>query len=350
MNLFTKKTTTLIMFFLTASFSFAQDELNLDWKVGGTVQAMASYAQTDNDTAQMGFGIRRARLKTSFSYGKVSAFIQYSAVSSRVIDARMTYKFSKAANIRVGRFVVAGVRSGAHTPHTKIDIIERPMSAQMWALTALGSGDFRDFGLAFIGTAGEFGYNLTLSNGKGLNKIKIDGTTVGVGTGNILATQVKGGGTLNQSVSISGMANWKPKNIKGLEVGGYYGLGNTNFSDYSSYNAYVYWEPKPFRVKAEIIGVTDKNDADNVSSLGYYLFGAFGFANNWEALARYENYDPSDLDGLKDAHTLITVGARYALFPQKLTSSKITFAYVIHDEEGTKIDNDVFYLMFQTAF
>jgi len=341
---------TIIFFLLASSFIIAQETPELNWKIGGTVQAMASYAQTNSDTAQIGFGLRRVRLKTSFSYGKVSAFIQYGAIADRILDARMTFKFSKVANVRVGRFVVAGVRAGGLTSHTKLDIVERPMSAQMWALNALGSGDYRDYGVAFMGNVGDFGYNLTLANGKGLNKIKIEGTTVGVGTGNILATHLKGGGTLNQSVSISGLVNYKPKAVKGLEVGGYYGMGNAYFHDYSSYNAYVYWEPKPIRIKAEIISVTDKNGTTDVSSLGYYIFGAYGFADNWEALARYENYDPTGTFLLDDAQTLITVGARYALFPEKLTASKITVAYVMHGEEGDAIDNDVFYVMFQTAF
>lgn len=350
MKFFTKTISIVFMFFLATSFIVAQDAPELNWKIGGTVQAMGSYAQTNTDTAQIGFGLRRVRLKTYFSYGDFTAFIQYGAIANILLDARMTYNFSQTFKLRVGRFVGAGVRSGGLTSHTKIDIVERPMSAQMWALNALGSGDYRDYGLAFMGNIGDFGYNLTLANGKGLHKIKIDGTTVGVGTGNILATHLKGGETLNQSVSISGMANYQPKTVKGLEVGGYYGIGNANFNDYSSYNAYVYWEPKPIRIKAEIIGVTDQNETDNISSLGYYVFGAYGFADNWEALARYENYDPSDLSDIKDAHTLITVGARYALFPEKLTASKITFAYVMHEEEGAEIDNDVFYVMFQAAF
>ncbi len=349
MKLFTKTITTFFVLFLSTSFLVAQDAPELKWKIGGTVQAMGSYAQTNTDTAQMGLGLRRIRLKTYFNYGKVSAFIQYSAKSNRVLDARMTYKLSKAANIRVGRFIGAGVRSGGLTSHTVIDIVERPMSAQMWAVTALGSADYRDYGLAFMGKVGDFSYNMTLANGKGLSKVKLEGITVGVGTGNILATQLKGGGTKNQSFSISGMASFKPKVVKGLEVGGYYGIGNTNFRNYSSYNAYVYWEPKPIRIKAEIIGVTDKNGTDNISSLGYYVFGAFGFMDNWEALVRYENYNPSNVVE-KDAHTLITIGARYALYPAKLTASKITFAYILHGEEGTAINNDVFYVMFQTAF
>ena len=328
---------TAIFFLLTSSFAIAQDAPKLDWKVGGTVQAMASYVQTGADTAQIGFGLRRVRLKTSFSYGDVTAFIQYSARGSKLLDARMTYKFSKVFNLRVGRFIGASVRGGGLTSHTKLDIVERPMSAQMWTVNALKSGDYRDYGVALMGKAGDFGYNLTVANGGGSLK-------------NIVGTQLVGGQNLTEAVSISAMANYKPKAVKGLEVGGYYGMGNAYFNDYSSYNAYVYWEPKPLRIKAEIISVTDLNGSDDVSSLGYYVFGAFSFMDNWEALARYENYDPTDMDDVEDAHTLITIGARYALYPAKLTASKITFAYVMHGEEGDAIDNDVFYVMFQTAF
>jgi len=334
MKLFTKTLITIFVLFLATNFIVAQDAPELNWKIGGTVQAMASYAQTDTDTAQIGFGLRRVRLKTYFSYGNVTAFIQYSAKSNKLLDARMTYKFSKTANVRVGRFIGAGVRSGGLTSHTVIDIVERPMSAQMWASNTVGA-DYRDYGVAMMGKFGDLGYNLTLHNGNGaLNLTPSHKSTATV---------------LNENVAISAMVNYKPKAVKGLEAGGYYGIGNADVNEYSSYNAYVYWEPKPIRIKAEVIGLTNTFGDTDVPSLGYYVFGAYGVTDAWEVLARYETYDPNtDVDD--DATNLITIGARYALFPAKLTASKITFAYVMHGEEGDAIDNDVFYVMFQTAF
>jgi hypothetical protein len=334
MKIFTKIISTVFMFFIATSFIVAQDTPELKWKIGGTVQAMASYAQTGAETAQTGFGLRRVRLKTYFGYGNVTAFIQYSAKSNKVLDARMTYKFSDAFNLRVGRFIGAGIRAGGLTPHTVIDIVERPMSAQMWASQTVG-GDFRDYGAAAIGKFGDLSYNLTLHNGNGAM--------------NLTPSHKSQANTLNGAAAVSGMVSFKPKSVKGLETGAYYGMGNSDVNDYASYNAYVYWEPKPIRIKAEVIGLSNKNGANDLNSLGYYVFGAYGFMDNWEALARFETYDPNtDVDD--DATNLITIGARYALFPGKVTASKITFAYVLHGEQGTEIDNDVFYVMFQTAF
>lgn len=334
MKYFTKTITTALVIFLASSFVVAQDTPEITWKIGGTIQAMASYAQTGADTSQLGFGLRRVRLKTYFGMGNVSAFVQFEGTSYKLLDARMTYKFSDAANISVGRFIGAGVRSGGLTSHTDIDIVERPLSAQKWGVNTVGS-DYRDYGASVFGKFGGLSYTLTAHNGDGAQ--------------NIRASHQSQGTLLNSTSAISGMLTYKPEAINGLEAGGYYGMGNATFNDYASYNAYVYWEPKPIRIKAEIIGLTNKFGATDLNSLGYYVFGAFGFMDNWEALVRYENYDGNtDIDN--NAQTLITIGARYALFPDKVSASKITFAYVIHSEEGTEIDNNVFYAMFQTAF
>jgi len=334
MKFFTKTMTTVLVVFFASSFIVAQDAPKANWKIGGTVQAMASIAQTGADTSQTGFGLRRLRLKTYFNYDKVTAFVQLEGTTPKLLDARMTYKISDAVNIRVGRFIGAGVRAGGLTAHTVIDLVERPLSAQKWGTNTIG-GDFRDYGAALFGKFGELNYNLTVHNGDGAKNIK--------------ASHQSQGKLLNATSAFSGMVFYKPKDIKGLETGGYYGIGNATFNDYAAYNAYVYWEPSPIRIKAELIGFTNKNGATDVSSLGYYLFGAYGFMDNWEALARFESFD-KNTDVEKDGETLITIGARYALYPQKFSNSKITFAYVIHSEEGTEIDNNVFYVMFQTAF
>jgi len=334
MKFFTKTMTTVLVVFSVSSFTVAQDAPKLNWKIGGTVQAMASIAQTGADTSQTGFGLRRLRLKTYFNYDKVTAFVQLEGTTPKLLDARMTYKLSDAVNIRVGRFIGAGARGGGLTSHTDIDIVERAMSAQKWGSKTIGA-DYRDYGASIFGKFGEFNYNVTAHNGNGAQNVK--------------PSQQSQAKLLNGSSAFSGMVFYKSKEIKGLEAGGYYGIGNETFNDYNAYNAYVYWEPKPIRIKAEIIGVSDKNGVTDINSLGYYVFGAYGFMDNWEALARFENYDGNtDVD--KNAETLITIGARYALYPEKVSASKITFAYVIHSEEGDEIDNNVFYVMFQTAF
>ena len=335
MKLFTKAAIIMVAFLFTSGILLAQEAPDIKFSLGGTVQAMVSYAQTGADTSQVGFGVRRTRIKAKASFGKsFTGFLQYSAASSKMLDARMTFKLNKAFNIRVGRFIGAGVRAGGLTSHTVIDIVERSVTAQHWGKSTIG-GDYRDYGIAFMGKFNDFGYNLTIHNG--------------AGAANIKASHKSQAKTLNENVAISGMVNFKPKTVKGLEAGGYYGIGNANVNDYSAYNAYVYWEPKPIRVKVEYTGWTNKYGTVDVNKNGYYVFGAYGFAKNFEALVRYEAFDGNtDID--ENGETIITVGARYFLFPAKWTASKITVAYAIHGEQGTAVDNDVFYMMFQMAF
>jgi hypothetical protein len=326
----------LILFaalFLVATIN-AQDKPELNVKFGGTVQGMASYSQNNTDTAQIGFGLRRVRVKMYGTYGDfLKSFVQFELTSPKLLDARIEYIVSKAFQVRVGRFIGAGVRAGGLTPHTDIDIVERPASAIMWGRETIGA-DYRDYGVAFLGGVDGFNYNLTFHNGDGALNIK--GSHFG-----LASMQTK-------SLAVSGMVFYKPAQLKGFEVGGYYGMGNKYVNEYSSYNAYVYFEPLPYRLKAEIISVTDKNGPADITGMGYYVFGAFRFANNFEALARFENLDPNtDLDN--DKQTLITIGLAYSFFPESWKTAKITGAYVIRQEEGTSIDNDVFYLMFQAA-
>jgi len=336
MKRFTKSALlTALVFIVTAGMIFAQDLPDLKLRFGGTIQAMASYSQTGaNDINQTGFGLRRVRFRAYPKFSKYfKGFFQMELTSPKLLDARLTYTLDKAINVRVGRFIGAGVRSGGLTSHTVIDIVERPMTAQKWGAATIGA-DYRDYGAAVFGKiGGGLSYNITVHNGNGAKNIK--------------ATHKGAGKILNDKLAFSGMVTYKPKEVKGLEAGGYYGVGNSNYMDYNAYNAYIYWEPKPIRIKAEYIGW--KDNTTNITTSGYYIFGAYGFAHNWELLARYENYDENtNVDN--DGQNLTTIGARYFLFAAKESAGKITAAYVIHGEQGATIDNNVFYFMFQLVF
>ncbi len=324
--------TTVLLFSLTV---FAQDVPELKVKLGGTVQGMASYAQTNTDTNQIGIGLRRVRVKVFGNYGEhIKSFVQFELTSPKLLDARIEYIVSKAFQIRVGRFIGAGVRAGGLTAHTDIDIVERAASAIYWGQRTIGA-DYRDFGIAALGDINGFGYNLTIHNGDGSQNIK--------------ASQLSLAKNLNNGMAVSGMVYYKPPQLKGFETGGYYGIGNKTFNEYSSYNFYIYYEPLPFRAKAEIISATNKGGAKDVTFLGYYIFGAYRVTQDIEVLARFENLDPNT-DIEKDKGTFVTIGASYAFFPASWKTAKITAAYVIRNEEADpQIDNNVFYIMFQTA-
>lgn len=334
-----KKVKRLFLLFLItlliASFNFAQDKSDFTTKLGGTIQFWGSYGEINSaDTNSLGFGIRRARLKVHSTLGnKVKGYIQVEVSSPKLVDARIEYLISDAFTIRAGRFVGASIRGGSLTSHTEIDITERPLTAVKWASLTVGS-DYRDYGVDFAASLGDITANVTFHNGNGSE--------------NITNRQSKNADA-NISLAISAMLAFKPKSVKGLEAGGYYGHGNPTYNEYNSYNAYIYYEPMPIRLKAEIISWTNLGGINNISQLGYYLFAGYRIANNWEAVARFENYDPN-IDLKKNEQRLITIGATYAVFSDEWKAAKITAAYTFINESGSEINNNVAQIVMQLAF
>ncbi len=339
-----KKITLFFVFTFAVAFTanqlFAQDEKpELKVKFGGTIQGMASYSQTppdeEDNTSQIGIGLRRVRVKMYGNYGDhVKSFVQFELTTPKLLDARIEYIIDKAFQIRMGRFIGAGVRAAGLTSHTDIDIVERAASAIYWGSRTIGA-DFRDYGVAVQGDVDGFNYNLTIHNGKGDLNVK--------------GAQLNNATTQNRGMAVSGMVFYKPTALKGFEAGGYFGKGNSKINDYTSFNAYVYYEPLPFRIKAEVISATNKTTGNpDATFMGWYAFGAYRVAKNFEALVRFENLDPNtDVDDNKA--TFITVGLAYSMFPADWKAVKITAAYVIRNEEVGTVDNNVFYMMFQTA-
>lgn len=333
-----------IMFlFIMTAFSFAGDDKpEVKVKVAGTVQAWGSYAQTNTDTAQVGFGLRRVRLRFYGSIGdNVKTFVQLETTSPKLLDARIQWKINDNMEIRMGRFIAAGVRGGGLTSHTKLDIVERPESARLWASRTVGA-DYRDYGVALFGKAKDFKYNVWVHNGAGAANIRPSNRgTAGVQT---------------QGVAVAGMVTYMPKSVKGLEAGAHYGMGNKYLNEYNSYSAYLYYEPKPVRFKAEYIALSNIDalgSGVDLEMMGFYVFGAFRVTPNWELVGRFESLDPNTDDnngGKDDERTDITVGATYSWFPAAWGQTKATFAYVIQNEAATTVDNNYFYMMWQVLF
>jgi hypothetical protein len=338
----------LILVFAFSAFSLAgDDDLKIESKFGCTIQAWGSFGQasdTDSTGNQFGFGLRRIRVRYYTNIGdKIKGYIQVEAINAKLYDARIEYYFTPDMHIRMGRFVGASPRGGANTSHTKIDILERAQSAIYWAKNTVG-GDYRDYGAEFRGKFSDLEVRLFLHNGDGSFNLR---TRQGDD-----ATERK----QNESLAASGMLIYKPKAVKGLETGGHFGIGNKDINEYTTYSGYVYYEPKPLRIKAEVIGLTNtkedsvKNKFD-VSMLGYYIFAAYGVTPNIELLARYETLDPNTDSNLgKDDETnYITAGISYKQFAGKI-NSKITAAVVIPQEAGYEIDNMTAYIQFQIVF
>ena len=325
----------MLVFFISTNLNFAQYDPEFSYRIGGTIQAWTSLGQIDgSDTSSLGWGLRRVRVRAYSNFGtKMKGFVQFELTSPKLLDARIEYLVSDMFTIRAGRFIGAGVRAAGLTSHTVIDITERPLTAQKWGASTIGA-DFRDYGMDVVGSFGDLKATVTLHNGNGATNV---------------LNRMSGHGVQNGSFAVSGMLTFKPKTVKGLEAGAYYGMGNKEINEYKSYNAYAYYEPGPLRVKAEVIGWTNTFGTLDVSQMGYYLFAGYKVAENIEAVGRFENYDKNtDVDD--NEQSIITLGATYSVFSTKWTAGKITAAYAIIGESGTAVDNNAFQLVMQLVF
>ena len=152
----------LVILFIVAPSASAQPEFQFSLQSWGSY---TSYEHTDDSTStQLGFGIRRARIRGKMMQGKAAAFIQYEAINSTIIDVRLDYILSDNLMFRMGRFVGPGSQAGSRTGHTSIDLIERSIVGRNWAI-AVDRKDSRSYGLALLGKLGNFGYELMASNG-----------------------------------------------------------------------------------------------------------------------------------------------------------------------------------------
>ncbi len=328
---------TILLFFVLFSFVTMQAQETPDFtvKVGGLVQAWTSYGQIDGaDTNSIGWGIRRARLVATSTFGKkMKGTIHLELTSFKLLDAKIEYTISDMFALTAGRFIGAGVRGAGLTGASSIDITERAYSADRWAANTIGT-DFRDYGMDLSANVGDIKANVTLHNGDGSVNL----------TNKVLGTQIQNGG-----FAVSGMLVYKPEKLKGLEVGGYYGMGNKEINEYNAFNAYAYFEPGKFKLKAEVIGWTNTFGSNDLSQMGYYLMGGYKIIDCLEAVGRFEILDANtDLD--ETELSFVTVGATYSLFPTKWNAGKITAAYIITGEPNPAVDNDVFQLVMQLSF
>jgi len=275
-----------------------------------TLQTWASYTtyehSADSITTQMGFGIRRARIRGEMVKGKFAGFMQYDAAANTLHDARIDYAFSKNVKIRMGRFVGPGSQAGGRTSHTAIDFAERSIVGRMWA-SLVRRGDYRSYGLALIHKIGIIHYEIMASNGNGSINFKPYNTTSGkskINTG--IFPQLDFMVYTNLSDGLSG----------GMHIG----LPNENRCDVSSLTGFLYFHPQDykkgsFRGKFDFSRVVDYSGSSTVTSFGSGIMGFFKVSDRIEVGARYEVWDP-DKSFSYDAFGNITVGANYSPDPE----------------------------------
>lgn len=295
----------LIVFFITSGIVLAQGP-----HFQFTLQSWATYTsyehKSDSTTTQMGFGIRRARLRGKMTVGKFTAFIQYDAAANMLHDAQLDFALSKTTKLRMGRFVGAGSQAGGRTSHTAIDFAERSIVGRLWA-SGVGRADYRSYGLAIIGKAGFLNYEIMASNGDGGVNLKPYNTKS-------TNSDEETGGMPQMDFMVSSQIT------PYMQAGFHYGLPNENRVNKSSMTAFLYMQPKKytkgkFRAKVDFAQIVDKTGAGDVTLMGYSGMAFMKFTEKMEFGVGYMTWDPNtDMD--KDAFGNIVLGLNYSPNPE----------------------------------
>ncbi|MCF7827153.1 MAG: hypothetical protein K9N29_10955 [Candidatus Marinimicrobia bacterium] len=318
-----------------------------------TIQSWASYTTYDHyimsadssgmildkTTTQLGNGIRRARLRGKMTKGQVTAFVQYDAVSSYIVDAQIDYEFSDNLTLRMGRFVGPGSQAGGNTSHTAIDFAERSIVGRNWA-SAVGRSDYRTFGMAVIGKFNRFHYQIMAQNGN--NSL------------NLLPYGTKSSHSNEDTGAIPQLDFAISTKIgSAMNVGLHYGLPNEDRINVSSATGFFYFRPADytkgkFRSKFDFARVVNHATVEDEVSLGWGLGGFYMLSEKIELGAGYQNWDVNtDVD--KDGIGNILLAATYSPNPEHWKDSlfKLVATFKTAEADNEPLDPMIIHMVWQ---
>ncbi|MBL7135595.1 MAG: hypothetical protein ISS81_03255 [Candidatus Marinimicrobia bacterium] len=306
-----------------------------------TLQSWATYTtyehSADSTTTQLGFGIRRARLRGKMTKGKATGFVQYDAYTGNMMDAQIDYSLTENIKIRMGRFVGAGSQAGGHTSHTAIDFAERSIVGRLWA-SAVGRSDYRTYGFSLMGKVRFLDYQVLAQNGDGFLNLKPYGTKS--------SNSDKDTGSIPQ---LDFLVSTKLYN--GISMGLHYGLPNENRINISSMTGFFYIKPNDYS-RGKLRGKFDFARVDSVSSgivtLGYAIKCFYKLTEKIEIGAGYERWDPN-VNADKNAFGNILVGLNYSPDPEhwRDTLFKLAATFKTAEAEGQPYDPFIVHFIWQ---
>jgi len=313
------------------SYQFNPETGQIDMVAGETI---AAYTST-----QLGWGIRRARLRGKMTIGRFTAFIQYAAAASVLRDAQIDVELSKKAKLRMGRFVGPGSQAAGRTSHTAIDFAERSIVGRMWA-SVMERADYRTYGLSLIGKAGFLLYEVMASNGAGDMSLKPYNTKSS-------NSDEDTGGMPQMDFMVSSQIT------KGIKAGVNMGLANKDRINKSSLTGFLYLQPKEYtkgkvRAKFDIAQVTDKTGENNVNLMGWGAMAFVKAVDKMEIGVGYATWDPNtDLD--KDAFGNFKVAFNYSPNPEHWKDTLFKLVAVFKNAQADNHPYDPFqlYLIWQ---
>ena len=334
----------ILMFLVGAGGLTAQPEFQF------TIQTWAHSTvdrRAGSTNAQLGFGVRRARLRGRMTQGRASAFIQYEAVSSKLLNARIDYAFGDNFTLRMGRIIGPGSQAGVRTPHTAIDFAERSIVGRYWS-SAVKRLDGRSFGLVALGRTNLLRYEIMASNGDSELNLRPYNTD--------FSSSTTGAGIMPQIDLMLIIDQWPA-----VEAGLHIGLPNQSRVNVGSLTGYAYYRPQVYqagaiRGKLDLAMVLDRtafspaNGGGPAESTlaGVGFSGFYKINDNMEIGAGYAFWDPDrDADG--DAVGNITAVVTYSPNPQRWqdTLFKLALTYKTTEASGAAPDPLLIHLVWQ---
>jgi hypothetical protein len=308
----------------------------------GLVQTWFSYSPQENNTNSdlYGFTIRRLIFNPYGSLGKnVSWGLQLSwdMQSPRILEAYLALKLSGEFNLRVGQFTVPGAKSGTLTPPSELDLIERAAITQAWNNNS-GLYGYRGLGIQVQGRflQDKVYYALMIANN----------VTSSLFTPGVFQTKYT---SRNNGLTLWGRI--EADILQGMNVGVFYGEGTTSITDYkrSSFGVNLYYQFKSFLIKAEYISGKFGIINNTLQYNGAFVMAGYRLTSKIEPVIQFDFYTPvvnnTDKFGV-ESYQNISFGLNYYYSPK----IKLQINYVLRDEKGIKITNNLFYINFQYSF
>lgn len=330
---------------------------NPDIKIGASA-IVQTVLQESHDG---GYQFEPAMLKVGFLHldmqvsEKLFTSVSWAYHSGKLSDAFIRYKFNDYLTLQVGRFKSAGTRAGHQTSLYDADFCDFTYTSENMS-AALGSPDFRHYGIDVSGRVKWMGYKFTLHDGMSERTRYFSGTNDGP------ATRNNGLTFKNWDASLSFFP------IKNVEFGGHVGSINrpgTGKKALFSYSGYAYYiRENKFKIKADFGAYTepvfDKKPEDTdfsitdyktVNKKGVSLLAGIHVTPRIEPVVRYEYFNHGNPaisgESYQDLH-MYTLGATYYLFPKDKRKAKISLFYQFRDERrGDKLSNNWFGISYQ---
>ncbi|HAC16360.1 MAG TPA: hypothetical protein DCE78_10525 [Bacteroidetes bacterium] len=313
---------------------------DVQFRLGATIQPRFTYYTSDlnDDTIeQIGFGLRRFRLRNYISIGKqwaVFSQLEGSGLNAQLLDMRVDYKLNPEFTIRGGRFAGAQPRSMAFTLHSDIDAIDRPAISEYWAKNTIGA-DARDYGLEVMYHPDFFEFRVFLHNGDNRNNIR-------PGASDEIPTSPR------TKMAVSSSFRYFPLDDTHTEIGIFGGL-NKNSGHYEASDGYytaafhvyrgAFPGHYPFRIKIDAIMIrhleveSHPERFDHIFT-GASLFAGYLISKETEAFVKAETYRV-DRHVIKQDVNLFSGGVTYsfsAAQDKNFNITKLTAMYNIKDD------------------